>query len=80
MESQSIVDVRYQSIMKKYSELFPPYGIPEPGTRVFDNREAIVLGYNIYLTNPVEFEEIMLRLFDEFDAAMGLAELSIFRP
>jgi|694.fasta_scaffold03339_11 hypothetical protein len=75
----TIVDIKYQSIMKKYQEVFPPYGIPEPGSAVFNHREALVLSYNIYLTNPNEFREILLRLFDEFDAALALIDLSVFR-
>jgi len=79
MDNQTIVDIRYQNIMKKYAEIFPPYGVPMPNTSVYDNREAILVGYNIYLTNPLEFEDIMLRLFDEFDAAFALTELMVFR-
>jgi hypothetical protein len=75
MENPTIVDIRFRDIMEQYKKLFPPYGIPEKNTLIYDHREAMVLGYNIYLLSPNEYEYIMLNLFDEFDAAIALVIL-----
>lgn len=72
MENPTIVDIRFREIMEQYKNIFPPFGIPEENTNVYNHREALVLGYNIYLLNPIEYEEIMLKLCDEFDAALSL--------
>lgn len=69
------INAKYQFIMKKYEEVFYSNKILEPGSIIFNHRDNLISNYNIFLKNTAS-REILLRLFDEFDAAIALTELS----
>jgi hypothetical protein len=72
--NQEIIDKRYSEFKKFYIETYPPNGAPT-SSKAMDLKQAIDLSYTMWLTSPGEFEEVIMGLFDEFDAALGLIGL-----
>lgn len=78
MDSRMIIYSKFKEIIDYYNIVFPPFGIPEKNTNVYDYRQELILSYSDYL---IDYNDsIILKLFDEYDAAMSLLILQSMPP
>ncbi len=65
---QGIID-KMADILSKFQELYPPTGVPNPETdpQAAGQRTALLMMYQIYMTNPELFKTLIGELVFAFE-------------